>query len=125
ARLSPSTLNRAHLDAKRRLEQVRLVPALIERPIKDGRERLASLTRIASQLHPEKPLERGYAIVRDISGMALTDKAQAEKETALELQFKDGRLQVGTGDAALPAAKPKRKSPRPKPTAAQQEDLFG
>ena len=125
SRLSPNTLRRAHTDANRRLDQVRLVTALVERPIRDGRERLAALTRIASQLHPEKPLERGYAIVRDPTGKALTGKVQAEKESALELQFKDGRLQVGVGDAPPPATKPKRKSPRSNPPSAQQEDLFG
>ncbi len=125
ARLTPNTIVRAHNDAKRRLQQVRLVPALVQRPVKEGQERLAALTRIASQLHPEKPLERGYAIVRDTSGKALTGKVQAEKESALELQFKDGRLQVGVGGVPPSASKPKRKPPRSKAPGAQQEDLFG
>ncbi len=124
-RLSPSALKRTHSDARRRLEQMRLVPALIQRPAREGQERLAALTRIASQLHPEKPLERGYAIVRDTSGKALTGKSQAEKESALELQFMDGRLSVGVGDNVPPAPKPKRRSPRSGPATGQQEDLFG
>ncbi len=129
ARLSPTTLGRAQTDAQRRLDRVRLVPALVERSIRDGRERLASLTRIASQLHPEKPLERGYAIVRDISGKALTGKMQAAKEKALSLQFKDGALEVGVGSTPppvkpTPARKPPKKTTRniAPPT---QDDLFG
>ncbi|MEM7665313.1 MAG: exodeoxyribonuclease VII large subunit [Pseudomonadota bacterium] len=129
ARFTPRLLTQAITQRKDRLERVRLGPTLVERPLRAGQDRLASLTRLASQLHPEKPLERGYAIVRDSDGKALTGKAQAEKERALSLQFKDGRLDVGVGDAPPPARKaPVRKpakksaSRMPSPT---QDDLFG
>ena len=124
SRLTPSTLRRAHGDARTRLERARLVPALVERPLAAKRDQLAALTRLASQLHPERPLERGYAIVRDASGKALTSKAQAEKEPALKLQFKDDVLDVLTGSE--PPARPKRPAkPKPAPgTPARQDDLF-
>ncbi len=127
ARLSPRVLERAAVEGQRRLERARLVPSLIQRPVATAQEKLDALTRIASQLHPEKPLERGYAIVRDGSGKALTGKAQAEAERALTLQFKDGTLGVGVGDAPPPPAaapKPTKKTPR-KPPSPQQDDLFG
>ncbi|MEL6878791.1 MAG: exodeoxyribonuclease VII large subunit [Pseudomonadota bacterium] len=132
ARLSPIVLRRGAQDARRRLDQVRLTPALVEQPLARKREKLDALARLASQFHPEKPLERGYAIVRDASGRALTGKAQAEREAALKLQFKDGVLDVKTdgGDGAAPPAKPPSKpkpKPKPKPpsgTHPAQEDLF-
>lgn len=133
AQLSPRMLLRAHEERARRLERARLVPSLVERPLAASRDRLDSLARIASQLHPEKPLERGYAIVRDTAGKALTGKAQAEAERALTLQFKDGNLGVGVGDAPAPVpppavppapTKPVRKT-RPTKPSLGQDDLFG
>ena len=135
SRLSPSVLTRAHAEGRRRLERARLSPALVQRPLGAARDRLDALARIASQLHPEKPLERGYAIVRDPAGKALTGRAQAAAETTLTLQFKDGELGVGVGDAPPPSPSP---SPTPAPSSAkpprksrtsapspQQDDLFG
>ncbi|MEO1649296.1 MAG: exodeoxyribonuclease VII large subunit [Pseudomonadota bacterium] len=130
ARLSPAVLRRAERDARLRLENVRLTPALVERPLEEARSRLSSLARLASQLHPEKPLERGYAIVRAPDGGALTSRDKAGKQSALSLQFKDGSLDVaplGTRlDAAPPPppAKPARQAKPPKPNPGQ-DDLFG
>ncbi|WP_394730308.1 exodeoxyribonuclease VII large subunit [Altererythrobacter sp. GH1-8] len=123
ARLSPSLLRRSVQDAQRRLARARLVPALVERPLMQRKAQLDSLWRLASQFHPEEPLKRGYAIVRDASGTALTRKAMAEKESALSLQFADGMLDVKTGEAPKRPLTPK---PRPKTgTPDAQEDLFG
>ncbi|MCK0129687.1 exodeoxyribonuclease VII large subunit [Erythrobacter sp. F6033] len=128
SRLSPNALKRAHSDAKRRLDNARLVRGLVERPLANKRDALASLSRLAEQLHPERPLERGYAIVRDASGKALTSKAQAEREAALKLQFKDDMLEVTTGASPLASSSPKpKRAPKPKPatgTPPQQNDLF-
>ncbi|QFT76434.1 exodeoxyribonuclease VII large subunit [Erythrobacter sp. THAF29] len=130
SRLSPTMLQRAQADAARRLAQARLVPALVERPLAAKRDRLAALARLAEQLHPEKPLDRGYAIVRDASGKALTTKAQAEREAALKLQFKDDVLDVVPKGAGSPPPPPKpRRAAKPKSgqkagMAAQQDDLF-
>ena len=73
ARLSPSLLSRTAAEAQRRLDRARLSPTLIERPLRQGSDRLAALTRVMSQLHPEKPLERGYAIIRDAGGNPFND----------------------------------------------------
>ena len=139
SRLNRRLLDQAIEGRRDRLGRVRLSPELVMRPIGQGQSKLDALSRIASQLHPEKPLERGYAIVRDAAGTALTGKAQAEKEAALTLQFKDGSLGVGVGDASPPVQtaslpsptpspppppKPIKKS-RPKPASPQQDDLFG
>ena len=123
ARLSPSLLARAAAEAQRRLDRARLSPALVERPLRSGTDRLAALTRVMSQLHPEKPLERGYAIIRDAAGKALTTRAEAAGEPALVLQFRDGRLDAVPAEAAPPSP-PKPRPPRAS-AAAQQDDLFG
>jgi exodeoxyribonuclease VII large subunit len=126
ARLSPRLLTRAAAEAQRRLDHVRLVPALIERPLRSGADRLAALARLMSQLHPEKPLERGYAIIRSRAGTALTSCAAAAGEAWLGVQWRDGTLAVAPLDGASPI-KPRpgparQRASRPRPL---QEDLFG
>ncbi|MDT8279177.1 MAG: exodeoxyribonuclease VII large subunit, partial [Erythrobacter sp.] len=123
ARLSPSLLTRSTAEAARRLGGTRLTPSLVERPIRQGTDRLAALTRVMSQLHPEKPLERGYAIIRDAGGKALTTRAEAVREAALVLQFRDGRLDAVPSGAATPPTP--RPAPKPRPAAPlKQDDLF-
>jgi exodeoxyribonuclease VII large subunit len=123
ARLSPSLLTRSTAEAARRLERARLSPALVQRPLAAGTDSLAALTRVMNQLHPEKPLERGYAIIRDASGRALTTRAEAAGEARFQLQFRDGRLDaVPAGVAPAPSPKPRPARGRPAP---KQDDLFG
>mgnify|MGYP006266539317 CR=1 FL=1 len=123
ARLYPHMLVRAHGEAARRLASVRLAPSLVHRPLQAGRERLAALARIAEQLHPEKPLVRGYAIVRSGNGEALTSKARAVKEAALSLQFADGTLTVSPGGSG--SAKPRSSGSKTQAPSRRQDDLFG
>ena len=100
----------------------RLSPRVLERGYEDNKRRLDALWRLASQFHPEVPLKRGYAIVRDREGAALTTRALAERHSALSLQFQDGMLDVSQGGA--PTLKPKPK-PKPAKPAPKQDDLFG
>ena len=123
ALLSPRLLERKLEAGRDRVTRTRLTPVLVQRPLATAHDRLAALARIASQLHPEKPLERGYAIVRSAAGVALTSRAQAAQEAALKLQFKDAVLDVvpaGTPPASRPA---KKRGDQPPP--ARQDDLFG
>ncbi len=127
ARLSPSLLSRSASEAQRRLERARLGPTLIERPLRQGSDRLAALARVMSQLHPEKPLERGYAIIRDCAGKALTTRVEAAGEPALTVQFRDGTLGVvptGSAPPSTPSAPPVPRK-RPPSAAPKQDDLFG
>lgn len=99
----------------------RLSPRLITGPLAQRRETLKALARLASQFHPEKPLERGYAIVRNAEGAALTNKSAASKEASLKLQFADGVLDVSRGGgASKKPMKPTKSASPPK-----QDDLFG
>ncbi|MFO6446549.1 exodeoxyribonuclease VII large subunit [Erythrobacter sp. NE805] len=125
ARLSPSLLSRTAAEAQRRLDRARLAPALIERPLRHGHDRLAALARVMSQLHPEKPLERGYAIIRDGSGKALTTRAEAAGEALLHVQFRDGALSAVPASSAPPPPPPPAPRRRPAAPPAAQDDLFG
>ena len=116
ARLSAPLLA-ARLDrAQQSLAAARLVPALIERRIAEGRERAGVLWRMAEQLSPERVLQRGYAIVRDGTGAPVMSAEAARASAALELQFADGRLAVGGAGTPAPP-----RSPRPARPAAPPE----
>jgi exodeoxyribonuclease VII large subunit len=125
ARLSPTLLIRTAAEAQRRMERTRLTLPLIERPMRDGKDRLAALTRVMSQLHPEKPLERGYAIIRGAGGKALTTRAEAASEPTLVIQFRDGRLEAVPAGSAPPAAPRPAAARRAPQSGAVQDDLFG
>lgn len=123
ARLSAPLLRARVERAQDRLDAARLVPALVTRPLDDRRQRLAAIARLAEQLHPERPLQRGYAMVLDQAGKALTDAAAARKEAALVLKFRDGTVDVATGAAP---ARPSRARPASSSSAdmAQQPKLL-
>ena len=133
ARLSAPLLRARLTHAQGRLDAARLVPALVERPLADRQLRLAAIARLAQQLHPERPLQRGYAMVLDAGGKALTDAAAARQHPALVLKFRDGTLDVTTGAAPTPAgatasAPPRppraRAAPSPSPSAPHQPKLL-
>jgi exodeoxyribonuclease VII large subunit len=93
-----------------------LRPALLEAAHRRARERLVSLWRIAQLAHPEKPLERGYARVTDRAGNTLINAAAAREAKALDLHFKDGKVEVATEAVERPKRAPylKGKADQPK-----------
>jgi exodeoxyribonuclease VII large subunit len=125
ARLSSGLLVRSAAEARRRLDRARLAPGLVERPLRHASDRLAALARVMGQLHPEKPLERGYAIVRDIAGRALTTRAQAVGEARLLLQLRDGTLAAVPEGSLPPPPPPAPRKPAKSSSSPTQDDLFG
>ncbi|MDP4573824.1 exodeoxyribonuclease VII large subunit [Qipengyuania sp. G39] len=121
-RLSPALVAGRLREARGRLDSVRLAPAMIQRPLAERRERLASLARMMRSLNPDAVLQRGFVRVIGSQG-TVTDRAEAAKEAALTLKFRDGELQVTTGKTPV-APKPKRKHPA-SGTPPKQDDLFG
>ena len=105
-RLSPAILRGALRDAGQRLQSARLVPALVSRPIAERQQHLAALARLAEQLHPGRPLARGYAMVMGADGKPVTSAAAAGRESLLGIRFADGEVQAVPG--SMP--KPKRKA---------------
>ena len=87
-------------------------PLLLAR-LNGARARLDGLARLAQQLHPDRPLERGYVRVTGADGRTLVSRALAAQATALALHFRDGTLDV------VPAAAASAASPRPKKTTRQ------
>ncbi|WP_343116828.1 exodeoxyribonuclease VII large subunit [Ostreiculturibacter nitratireducens] len=78
-------------------------------------ERLDALDRTRQTLGYTETLRRGFAVVRGESGL-VTAKAEAEGETTLEIEFRDGRLRV------MPAVP--QKAGKSKPPPPDQGSLF-
>ena len=119
ARLSLPLLRHRAESAGERLVRAGLTPALLQRRFDAAVRQFAPVARVLPQLDPDKPLVRGFARVTDADGRTLTGKAQAEREAALVLKFRDGDLTVAPGPAA-----PRRAATRPKEPAPGQGDLF-
>jgi exodeoxyribonuclease VII large subunit len=79
-----------------------LRPRLLAEPVARGKARLDALWREAALLHPDRPLEKGYARVERRDGKVVISAEQARSAAALRLRFKDGAVDVraeGTGHA--------------------------
>jgi exodeoxyribonuclease VII large subunit len=95
-RTTEGTANLARLDA-------RLDGAFAQRT-RRLRDRLDALDRMRQTLGYAETLERGFAIVRG-DGHVVTTKGAAEAATALEIEFRDGRLSLGPKPARKPGGK--------------------
>jgi exodeoxyribonuclease VII large subunit len=87
-----------------------LRPGLLEQRLERGRERLASLTRMAALVHPEAPLKRGFARIEDGRGHTLTSAEAARAARSLRLIFGDGGV-AATVDGALERPAARRHNP--------------
>ena len=85
-------------------------------------ERVASLAALLDSLSYERVLERGFAVVRDESGLPVARASDAAPGSAIEIQFADARLGArldGTADAPPPAHAPAKKR-RPRRRAGER-----
>ena len=101
--LRPALLQTRLGEARRRLAGARLRPALVERPLAEASERLARLWRVAEQLHPLKPLARGYAFVEKADGKVVASTAEARAAGVVTLVFADGRIGARVEGVPRPA----------------------
>jgi exodeoxyribonuclease VII large subunit len=92
----------AHARADLAAVAPRLQARLLEERVERGRERLASLWRLADLAHPERPLQRGFVRVTDRAGKTLVHAAAARAAIAIDLHFADGRVAAQVGDGAAP-----------------------
>jgi exodeoxyribonuclease VII large subunit len=92
-----------------------LRPALLTNRLSTSQARLTQLWRVAQSLHPEKPLERGYALVTDRDGKLVTNSVKAAAKGALTLRFANGQVDVRVERSATAA----KSTPN-----ASQADLF-
>jgi exodeoxyribonuclease VII large subunit len=94
-----------------------LRPGLLVAAHRRASERLTALWRVAELAHPERPLEKGYALVTDRTGRVLISAAAAREAKALNLRFRDGQVEASTGEPVERAKKPshnKDKGEQPK-----------
>ncbi|WP_299426959.1 exodeoxyribonuclease VII large subunit [uncultured Shimia sp.] len=84
------------------------------RQVQTLKDRLASLDRMRETLSYTATLQRGYAVVRG-DGALVKTSAEASAANALEIEFADGRLSVGSGGAVVPSAPPQPAAEKPKP----------
>ncbi len=122
ARLSPALLHRPLERQRDRLASARLNPAQMERKLTDGRNRLHAFERLLATLHPEAPLERGFARITDLKGRTISSSATASAAGQLRIRFTDGEIEaIVAGDAPRIA----RSAASAKRVRANQQDLFG
>ena len=79
-----------------------LRPSLLDTTQGRARDRLESLWRLALAVHPNRPLERGYARVADRDGRTLVSSAAARAAGRLRLVFGDGRLEASVDGVERP-----------------------
>ena len=91
--------------------------AIGPRQLEGWHRQLAALERIRQSLGYENTLNRGYAVVRG-DGEVLVSLKAAKKASHLEIQFADGRLNVGGPGKAKPSKS------KPKKPEARQKNLF-
>jgi len=91
-----------------------LRPGLLIAAHRRGRERLDALWRVAGLVHPNRPLEKGYARVEDSSGRTLISAAAAREARLLRLVFHDGAVDAAAGDRAATPPTPRRTPSRDK-----------
>ncbi|KAF0676131.1 exodeoxyribonuclease VII large subunit [Profundibacterium mesophilum] len=107
-RLVPSLAERRLRVGQDRLETLsRRLSRIGMSRLEERRARLAALDRLRETLGYRATLRRGYAVVR-ADGALVTRRAEAEGAKGLEIEFADGRLQIGT-----PRRKSTPKSPPP------------
>ncbi len=109
--LRPGLLGTKVARGRERLAAVRLRPALVERRVAEARDRLHRLWRVAEQLHPDRPLARGYARVEARDGKVVGSVPAARAAGGVTLVFADGRIAArveGSPRPAMERAKPEQ-----------------
>ncbi len=97
-----------------------LHPRLLVRRIEQGQQRLDALGRLAASLHPEAPLNRGFARVTDDEGKTIMSRGAAIAAGQVGLRFVDGEV----GATVRGANPPKISPPKPPKPAPNQGNLF-
>ena len=102
-----------------------LRPQLLQSLLGNAQNRLDSLSRLASSLHPEAPLKRGFARVTDGTGKTVLNVGAAKDAGAVNLRFADGEVGANVGGAVTATTPKPRPNPRKPVAATSQQDLFG
>ena len=85
----------------------KLRPAMLADRLGVARDRLDRTGRLLGTLHPNRPLEKGYAWVEGRgTGKVLATAEAARAAGALTLHFADGTVDAQVGDSAAPPPEP-------------------
>jgi exodeoxyribonuclease VII large subunit len=98
-----------------------LHPRLLSRRLEQSQQRLDALARLASSLHPEAPLKRGFARVTDANGKTIMSRETAIAAGQVGLRFADGEVGA-TVDGCAPT--PRQAGPKSSKHAPNQGNLF-
>ena len=107
-----------------------LRPAILERQVERGRDRLASTWRLVQSLNPDRILERGYArITARPGGETLSSAEAARAADTLTLRFRDGTVDVAVDQGGLERPAPKtydkpKREPDADPSQPSQPTLL-
>jgi len=98
-----------------------LRPAILERQVERGRDRLASTWRLVQSLNPDRILERGYArITARPGGETLSSADAARAADMLTLRFRDGTVDVAVDRDGVERPAPRTyDKPKREPQAKQ------
>ncbi len=126
ARLGRALERRASM-AERELGRVGAVlrPQMLDRALAGARARFDGTARLLGSLHPDRPLERGYARVMTRGDEKVVDSTHAARAAgAVTLHFRDGPIDAQIGGRVERApAKPYAKG-QPDQGQVRQPDLF-
>lgn len=107
-----------------------LRPAILERQVERGRDRLAATWRLVQSLNPDRILERGYArITARPGGETLSSAEAARAAYTLTLRFRDGTVDVAVDQGGLERPAPKtydkpKREPKADPSQPSQPTLL-
>ncbi|MGJ8537379.1 MAG: exodeoxyribonuclease VII large subunit [Parasphingopyxis sp.] len=100
---------------------------LVRSRLADGKVRLDGVSRLLDQLHPERPLERGYARITTREGKTLVTAAGVRSAGAITLKFADGAVDARVeeaGRATYSSSKPDKPKSRKSTAKPGQPGLF-
>ena len=108
-----------HARADMNLVAGRLRRDLVDRQIGQLAQKLAALWKMAELVHPDRPLEKGFARVTARDGHTLTRAADARAAQDLRLRFGDGEV-----DATVSAGRGRVERSARRPYTEPQPGLF-
>ena len=115
-RLAPRNLAQALERSQDRFAKLdQRLTAVARARLAEDSARLAALDRLRETLGYRETLRRGFAVVRD-GDTLVTSRIQAERAAALDIEFADGRVTVGTP--------PRRKTTRSSQPPPEQGSLL-
>ncbi|WP_147125510.1 exodeoxyribonuclease VII large subunit [Shimia ponticola] len=112
--LNATVLNRRLEQAQERFGNLsRRLASVARQGVSDQRARLDALDRLRETLSYKATLDRGYAVIH-ADGKVATRKTDADGAKAIEIEFADGKLSIGSA--------PSKRAAKPKPP--EQGSLF-